>query len=119
MRLRLSVLNWLLFASLFTLATCGPIPGVDGGTGGGTAENDAGATGGGGGTDDAGFDAGVVCEVTACPAPSGPCVEAFCNSSNACDERPLADGTVLATQQDGDCRSAVCLSGQSSSQADD
>ena len=88
MSLRLNVVNGVLVASLFTLVTCGPIPGMDGGTGGGTAEYDAGATGGGGGYEvDAGFDAGVTCAVTACPAPSGPCVEAFCNTSNACDER--------------------------------
>ncbi|MFO0590957.1 MAG: proprotein convertase P-domain-containing protein [Polyangiaceae bacterium] len=89
--------------------------GVGGSTTGGTGGT-GGSTGGVAGTTGGG---GSGCDPANCPPPSSECVDAICDANDQCAEAPKPDGTIAATQTDGDCKHAVCVSGAVTDENDD
>ncbi|MEZ4300844.1 MAG: hypothetical protein R3B70_38275 [Polyangiaceae bacterium] len=95
-----------------TLITAGGSGGEGGNTGGSTGGTTNPTTGGTGGT-------GGTCDVAQCPAPSGECMVAICNTDGTCGEENAPDGTEAATQTAGDCKKNVCANGAVTSENDD
>lgn len=92
--------TFCLSVLLLTGCVCGDPGGSDGGDSGVPVEEDA----------------GVTCTP---PLTTDPCLRGVCDSDGTPRLVPVDDGTVLAAQTAGDCKSKVCVGGTATDITDD
>jgi spore coat protein U-like protein len=54
-----------------------------------------------------------------CAPPSGVCMTAVCGRDGECDEEPVASGTPIEAQTEGDCKVVVCDGAGGTQESDD